>query len=145
MNEQIEIIKRLDKELVVLDNKVDELAKVDDVYQEIEKKCDAKTKARLNWASAFGVYTLYHLWLKMNKINPRDHPIKKEIKRLQEFRDKIIESIRNNVNQHNDMTNTTTGNIINKIVAKKTVTNFLGNKRENDTKAIENKPIKKYK
>lgn len=137
MMKQITILKKLDKELDVLDDQVDELTK-EGTYQEIIKRCDAKTKAKIHWASAFGVYTLFYLYLKMNEINPTDHPIKKEIIRLQEFRDRLTESMNSAVNKDKEMT---TGIFIDKTAARRTITNYLGNKRNSDYKIKETERI----
>jgi methylthioribose-1-phosphate isomerase len=89
INSQLEILKSLDKELDKLDNKVDELINTKDLEDEI-RKCPPKKRAEVYWTAAFGIYTNKYLELLLNEKDPQLHPIKKEIKRLNDFRKKLL-------------------------------------------------------
>jgi methylthioribose-1-phosphate isomerase len=89
INNQLEILKSLDKELDKFDNKVDELINTKDLEDEI-RKCPPKKRAEVYWTAAFGIYTNKYLELLLNEKDPQLHPIKKEIKRLNDFRKKLL-------------------------------------------------------
>ena len=89
INNQMEILKSLDKELDKFDKKVDELIKTKDLEDSI-RKCPPKKRAEVYWTAAFGIYTNKYLELLLNEKDPELHPIKKEIKRLNDFRKKLI-------------------------------------------------------
>lgn len=89
INNQLEILKSLDKELDKFDNKVDELINTKDLEDEI-RKCPPKKRAEVYWTAAFGIYTNKYLELLLNEKDPELHPIKKEIKRLNDFRKKLL-------------------------------------------------------
>ena len=85
----MEILKSLDKELDKFDNKVDELINTKDLEDEI-RKCPPKKRAEVYWTAAFGIYTNKYLELLLNEKDPELHTIKKEIKRLNDFRKKLL-------------------------------------------------------
>ena len=89
INNQKEILKSLDIELDKFDKKVDELIKTKDLEDSI-RKCSPKKRAEVYWTAAFGIYTNKYLELLLNEKDPELHPIKKEIKRLNDFRKKLI-------------------------------------------------------
>jgi hypothetical protein len=89
INNQLEILKSLDKELDKFDNKVDELINTKDLEDEI-RKCPPKKRAEVYWTAAFGIYTNKYLELLLNEKDPQLHPIKKEINRLNDFRKKLL-------------------------------------------------------
>ena len=89
INNQMEILKSLDKELDKYEAKVDELIKTKDL-EEVLKNCQPKKRAEVYWTAAFGIYTNKYLDLLLNEKDPELHSIKKEINRLDEFRQKLI-------------------------------------------------------
>ena len=89
INNQKEILKSLDIELDKFDKKVDELIKTKDLEDSI-RKCSPKKRAEVYWTAAFGIYTNKYLELLLNEKDPELHPIKKEIKRLNDFRKKLV-------------------------------------------------------
>ena len=108
---QLNVLKELDLELKNLDKKVDELVQTEKISEKIHN-CDSKTKAELNWACSYGIYTNYYLYLMLNEINPKDHQLNKELIRLFEFQKKINNAVKgekneteegkNNKNKRND-------------------------------------------
>ena len=97
INNQLEILKSLDKELDKFDNKVDELINTKDLEDSI-RKCPPKKRAEVYWTAAFGIYTNKYLELLLNEKDPELHPIKKEIKRLNDFRKKLLNADKNEEN-----------------------------------------------
>ena len=93
----MEILKSLDKELDKFDNKVDELINTKDLEDSI-RKCPPKKRAEVYWTAAFGIYTNKYLELLLNEKDPELHPIKKEIKRLNDFRKKLLNADKNEEN-----------------------------------------------
>ena len=89
INNQLEILKSLDKELDKFENKVDELINTKDLEDSL-RKCPPKKRAEVYWTAAFGIYTNKYLELLLNEKDPELHPIKKEIQRLNDFRKKLI-------------------------------------------------------
>ena len=89
INNQMEILKSLDKDLDKYEAKVDELIKTKDL-EEVLKNCQPKKRAEVYWTAAFGIYTNKYLDLLLNEKDPELHSIKKEINRLDEFRQKLI-------------------------------------------------------
>jgi methylthioribose-1-phosphate isomerase len=89
INDQLEILKSLDKELDKFENKVDELINTKDLEDSL-RKCPPKKRAEVYWTAAFGIYTNKYLELLLNEKDPELHPIKKEITRLNDFRKKLI-------------------------------------------------------
>ena len=89
INNQMEILKSLDKELDKYEAKVDELIKTKDLEESL-KNCQPKKRAEVYWTAAFGIYTNKYLDLLLNEKDPELHSIKKEINRLNEFRLKLI-------------------------------------------------------
>ena len=102
INNQMEILKSLDKELDNFDKKVDELIKTKDLEDSI-RKCPPKKRAEVFWTAAFGIYTNKYLELLLNEKDPELHPIKKEIKRLNDFRKKLINA--DKTEENNEETN----------------------------------------
>ena len=102
INNQMEILKSLDKELDKFDKKVDELIKTKDLEDSI-RKCSPKKRAEVYWTAAFGIYTNKYLELLLNEKDPELHPIKKEIKRLNDFRKKLINA--DKTEENNEETN----------------------------------------
>ena len=102
INNQMEILKSLDKELDNFDKKVDELIKTKDLEDSI-RKCPPKKRAEVFWTAAFGIYTNKYLELLLNEKDPELHPIKKEIKRLNDFRKKLINA--DKTEENNEDTN----------------------------------------
>ncbi len=102
INNQMEILKSLDKELDKFDKKVDELIKTKDLEDSI-RKCPPKKRAEVFWTAAFGIYTNKYLELLLNEKDPELHPIKKEIKRLNDFRKKLINA--DKTEENNEETN----------------------------------------
>ena len=89
INNQLEILKSLDKELDKFENKVNELINTKDLEDSL-RKCPPKKRAEVYWTAAFGIYTNKYLELLLNEKDPELHPIKKEIQRLNDFRKKLI-------------------------------------------------------
>ena len=102
INNQKEILKSLDIELDKFDKKVDELIKTKDLEDSI-RKCSPKKRAEVYWTAAFGIYTNKYLELLLNEKDPELHPIKKEIKRLNDFRKKLINA--DKTEENNEETN----------------------------------------
>ena len=95
---QLNVLKELDLELKNLDKKVDELVQTEKISEKIHN-CDSKTKAELNWACSYGIYTNYYLYLMLNEINPKDHQLNKELIRLFEFQKKINNAVKGEKNE----------------------------------------------
>ena len=102
INNQKEILKSLDIELDKFDKKVDELIKTKDLEDSI-RKCPPKKRAEVFWTAAFGIYTNKYLELLLNEKDPELHPIKKEIKRLNDLRKKLINA--DKTEENNEDTN----------------------------------------
>ncbi|MCQ2818465.1 MAG: Sas10/Utp3/C1D family protein [archaeon] len=85
---QIELLKGIEKAIDDCDNSINKIIEKDNFPENISNS-KPKERAYFYWTNAFGVYTSYHLHLKLNGIKTKDHPILKEIQRLQEFRDNI--------------------------------------------------------
>ena len=78
INNQLEILKSLDKELDKYDKKVSELIDTKDLEKSL-LKCPPKKRAEVYWTAAFGIYTNKYLELILDEKDPELHPIKKEI------------------------------------------------------------------
>ena len=89
INNQLEILKSLDKELDKFENKVDELINTKDLEDSL-RKCPPKKRAEVYWTAAFGIYTNKYLELILDEKDPELHPIKKEMERLNLFRKKVV-------------------------------------------------------
>ena len=89
INNQMEILKALDKELDKYDKKVDELIETKDLEKSL-LKCPPKKRAEIYWTAAFGIYTNKYLELILDEKDPELHPIKKEMERLNLFRKKVV-------------------------------------------------------
>lgn len=98
---QLENLKDIEKILDNCNDKLNEMTKVDDINEKIDTMTDPNTKCQINWSCAYGIYTSYYMYLLLNEQHPKDHPLMKEIKRLQEFKEKI----NNASNSENDKTN----------------------------------------
>ena len=101
---QLNVLKELDLELKNLDKKVDELVQTEKISEKIHN-CDSKTKAELNWACSYGIYTNYYLYLMLNEINPKDHQLNKELIRLFEFQKKINNAVKGEKNEEEEVKN----------------------------------------
>ena len=89
INNQLEILKSLDKELDKYDKKVSELVDTKDLEKSL-LKCPPKKRAEVYWTAAFGIYTNKYLELILDEKDPELHPIKKEMERLNIFRKKVV-------------------------------------------------------
>ena len=89
INNQMEILKSLDKELDKYDKKVSELVDTKDLEKSL-LKCPPKKRAEVYWTAAFGIYTNKYLELILDEKDPELHPIKKEMERLNIFRKKVV-------------------------------------------------------
>ena len=101
---QLNVLKELDLELKNLDKKVDELVQTEKISEKIHN-CDSKTKAELNWACSYGIYTNYYLYLILNEVNPKDHQLNKELIRLFEFQKKINNAVKGEKNEEEEVKN----------------------------------------
>ena len=88
---QLEVLKALDKELDNYDKKVNELIETKDLEKSL-LKCPPKKRAEVYWTAAFGIYTNKYLDLILDEKDPELHPIKKEMERLNLFRKKVVNS-----------------------------------------------------
>ena len=116
INNQMEILKSLDKELDKYDKKVDELIETKDLEKSL-LKCPPKKRAEVYWTAAFGIYTNKYLELILDEKDPELHPIKKEMERLNLFRKKVVNSDKNEDEDNEDNNNKM--NIKNKDKTKK--------------------------
>ena len=89
INNQMEILKDLDKELDKYEQKVDELISNKDLEDSL-RKCPPRKRAEVYWTAAYGIYTNKYLELLLDEKDPELHPIQKEIERLNDFRKKLI-------------------------------------------------------
>ena len=104
INNQIEILKSLDKELDKYDKKVDELIETKDLEKSL-LKCPPKKRAEVYWTAAFGIYTNKYLELILDEKDPELHPIKKEMERLNLFRKKVVNADKNEDEDNEDNNN----------------------------------------
>ena len=88
---QLEVLKALDKELDNYDKKVNELIETKDLEKSL-LNCPPKKRAEIFWTAAFGIYTNKYLDLILDEKDPELHPIKKEMERLNLFRKKVVNS-----------------------------------------------------
>ena len=116
INNQMEILKSLDKELDKYDKKVDELIETKDLEKSL-LKCPPKKRAEVYWTAAFGIYTNKYLELILDEKDPELHPIKKEMERLNLFRKKVVNADKNEDEDNEDNNNRM--NIKNKDKTKK--------------------------
>ena len=116
INNQMEILKSLDKELDKYDKKVDELVETKDLEKSL-LKCPPKKRAEVYWTAAFGIYTNKYLELILDEKDPELHPIKKEMERLNLFRKKVVNADKNDDEDNEDNNNRM--NIKNKDKTKK--------------------------
>ena len=116
INNQMEILKSLDKELDKYDKIVDELIETKDLEKSL-LKCPPKKRAEVYWTAAFGIYTNKYLELILDEKDPELHPIKKEMERLNLFRKKVVNADKNDDEDNEDNNNKM--NIKNKDKAKK--------------------------
>ena len=128
LNEQLNMLKELNKELDNYENKINECFEIKNISEKIEK-CNAKTRANINWAASYGIYTNYYLYLMLNKTNPIDHPLFNEIKRLQEYKGKINRAIKGieeeTIQDKKNSDNNGKRHFINKEVAENMIRNHL--------------------
>ena len=104
INNQMKILKELDKELDKYDKKIDELISNKDLEDNL-RQCPPKKRAEVYWTAAFGIYTNKYLDLLLEEKDPELHPIQKEIERLNDFRKKLVNSdkpVDNNEKNKND-------------------------------------------
>ena len=101
INNQLEILKSLDKELDKYDKKVDELIETKDLEKSL-LKCPPKKRAEVYWTAAFGIYTNKYLDLILDEKDPELHPIKKEMERLNLFRKKVVNSDKMDIEEENN-------------------------------------------
>ena len=94
INNQMEILKSLDKELDKYDKKVNELIETKDL-EKLLLNCPPKKRAEVYWTAAFGIYTNKYLELILDEKDPELHPIKKEMERLNLFRKKVVNADKN--------------------------------------------------
>jgi hypothetical protein len=92
---QMEILKSLDIALDNYDQKIDELLNTKDLEESL-RKCEPRKRAEVYWTASFGIYTNKYLELLLDEKDPELHPIKKEIKRLNLFRKKLIDACKPN-------------------------------------------------
>ena len=104
INNQLEILKSLDKELDKYDKKVDELIETKDLEKSL-LKCPPKKRAEVYWTAAFGIYTNKYLELILDEKDPELHPIKKEMERLNNFRKKVVNADKIDEEDDNDNNN----------------------------------------
>ena len=104
LNEQLNMLKELNKELDNYENKINECFEIKNISEKIEK-CDAKTRANINWTASYGIYTNYYLYLMLNEINPKDHQLNKELIRLFEFQKKINNAVKGEKNEEEEVKN----------------------------------------
>ena len=104
INNQMEILKSLDKELDKYDKKVDELIETKDLEKSL-LKCPPKKRAEVYWTAAFGIYTNKYLELILDEKDPELHPIKKEMERLNLFRKKVVNADKNEDEDNEDNNN----------------------------------------
>ena len=88
---QLEVLKALDKELDNYDKKVNEIIETKDLEKSL-LNCPPKKRAEIFWTAAFGIYTNKYLDLILDEKDPELHPIKKEMERLNLFRKKVVNS-----------------------------------------------------
>jgi hypothetical protein len=91
---QMEVLKSLDNALDNYDQKIDELLNTKDLEESL-RKCEPRKRAEVYWTASFGIYTNKYLELLLDEKDPELHPIKKEIKRLNLFRKKLIDACKN--------------------------------------------------
>ena len=104
INNQLEILKSLDKELDKYDKKVSELVDTKDLEKSL-LKCPPKKRAEVYWTAAFGIYTNKYLELILDEKDPELHPIKKEMERLNNFRKKVVNADKTDEEDDNDNNN----------------------------------------
>ena len=104
INNQLEILKSLDKELDKYDKKVSELIDTKDLEKSL-LKCPPKKRAEVYWTAAFGIYTNKYLELILDEKDPELHPIKKEMERLNLFRKKVVNADKNEDEDNEDNNN----------------------------------------
>ena len=104
INNQMEILKALDKELDKYDKKVDELIETKDLEKSL-LKCPPKKRAEIYWTAAFGIYTNKYLELILDEKDPELHPIKKEMERLNLFRKKVVNADKIEEEEEDDIAN----------------------------------------
>jgi len=128
LNEQLNMLKELNKELDNYENKINECFEIKNISEKIEK-CNAKTRANINWAASYGIYTNYYLYLMLSETNPIDHPLYNEIKRLQEYKEKINKTIKGikeeTIQDKKNSDNNGKRHFINKEVAENMIRNHL--------------------
>ena len=101
INNQMEILKSLDKELDKYDKKVNELIETKDL-EKLLLNCPPKKRAEVYWTAAFGIYTNKYLELILDEKDPELHPIKKEMERLNLFRKKVVNADKNEEDDNMD-------------------------------------------
>ena len=101
INNQLEILKSLDKELDKYDKKVSELIDTKDLEKSL-LKCPPKKRAEVYWTAAFGIYTNKYLDLILDEKDPELHPITKEMERLNLFRKKVVNSDKMDIEEENN-------------------------------------------
>ena len=104
INNQLEILKSLDKELDKYDKKVSELIDTKDLEKSL-LKCPPKKRAEVYWTAALGIYTNKYLELILDEKDPELHPIKKEMERLNNFRKKVVNADKIDEEDDNDNNN----------------------------------------
>ena len=113
INNQMEILKELDKELDKYEQKLDELISNKDLEDSL-RKCLPKKRAEVYWTAAFGIYTNKYLDLLLDEKDPQLHPIQNEIERLNNFRKKLV-----NADKEEDKEEVKKENLILKAIVKR--------------------------
>ena len=127
VQDQLEVLKKIEKSIDLCQKRVNELIKTDKFQEKIEKNVEAKERAELNWALSYGVYTSYYLYLLLNERDPKTHEISGELRRLQDYKEKINKAVkeRENPPTEKEVKNNKRNKEIKKVQEK-----LLGNKRK---------------
>ncbi len=102
INERITSLTNLEIDLDNFNSFLDSFDSID--YDKLMKDISPSERCELNWNYAYAQYTLYFLWLKVNNKDPKDHQIKDEIKRIQEYYGKLSK-VKNDVLEKNSKSN----------------------------------------
>jgi hypothetical protein len=96
---KIKVLKEINTELDNYEKFLDVLVKNDSIsdYSKIMEEISPNERMDVNWNMGYSAYTLYYskillinsVYLKLRNIDPRDHEIKDEMKRVQDFYSKI--------------------------------------------------------
>ena len=80
-------IDTLDAALTKIEDSVDPLLNMD--ARELAAQVSPIEGAKLNIALSYGLSALYYAFLKTKGISPKDHPVKKELQRVQAYMGKM--------------------------------------------------------